>query len=86
MEILPIKESGKIFLREQKENLLKNYGEEDIRLFFGLFDLYSNFFEESNFYLTPLKVIKMKEDVEEKAQKKIQNEEEDEDIKAVLGE
>lgn len=100
MDVLPIRESVKIFLSNNKDNLLKTFSDPQIRAFYDIFEQYSDFFEESGMFLTPINIIKSKDNVEEKIKEKKQqrqqvveeevddevSEESDEDIKALFEE
>ncbi len=94
MELMEVSESIKVFLKNNKENIEKKYSEEQIRTTLQMFDEYSQYFTDNNFFLTPIEMIKSKEDVNEKVkeakeqskqepqekEEQPQKEDEDEDI------
>jgi hypothetical protein len=70
MKLMSIKESVNVFLTKNKDALQKIFTESQIRAFYNIFESYSTFFEEGNFYLTPIEILKMRDDVDEQVQQR----------------
>lgn len=66
MELMEISESVKVFLKNNRENIEKHYSEEQIRIALSILNEYGQYFSDNNFFLTPIEMIKSKEDVNEK--------------------
>jgi hypothetical protein len=65
MEIMPISESIKFFLKGNKDLVLKNFSEQQVRGFSEIFDLYTSFFQDDGWYLSQIKILQSKDDVEQ---------------------
>jgi len=65
MEVIPISESIKIFLKGNKDLVLKNFSEQQVRGFSEIFDLYTSFFQDDGWYLTQVRIVKAQDDVEQ---------------------
>ena len=65
---MPVSESLKIFLKNNREEIQKKYSDEQFRTIRSFFDDYSSYFEENSFFMTLVNVIKMKENVSERTE------------------
>jgi hypothetical protein len=95
MDIMRISESVKTFLKTNKDNLQKKYSEAQIREGLNLLDDYTTRGKKMRFFLTPINIIQMQDNVEAKIkeakeetkeQESKQSEESDDDIKNLFDE